>query len=315
VLPAFIFPAAFSAAVWTEAGVAGSLSNGSDSGSSTVRKSDRRLHPASHLVRRILSGVIVAEAALLLVYLAGVFGAYDLGYALSLLPPRGRALTTGLLTTLGFMAVVIPLGFSLGFAFGWARTSTAWPARAVATTYVEFFRGMPPIVLIAFAFLITIVLLKGNDRIDLFAFATGAGVMALAAHSGAYQAEIIRAGILSVPTGQVEAGEAIGMSKGTILTRITLPQMFRISLPALGNEFASLIKDTSLLSTIGALDLTFQGKNLSSVLITGGGSLDLVIIMWVEIAVLYFVITFVVSRSLLAIERRFRVPGLEAAQL
>ena len=264
---------------------------------------------------RVVFGSIGAGVALFLVYLAGVFGVYDLGYALYLLPPRGRALTTGLITTLGFMVVVMPLGFGLGFAFGWARTSRAWPARAVATTYVEFFRGMPPIVLIAFAFLITIVVFRGNDRIDIFALATGAGVMALAAHSGAYQAEIIRAGILSVPTGQIEAAEAVGMSRGTILARITLPQMFRISLPALGNEFASLIKDTSLLSTIGALDLTFQGKNLSAVLAVGGGNLDLVIIIWAEIAFFYFVITFVVSRALQAIERRFRVPGLEAAQL
>ena len=296
-------------------GGTGPLAKGSGSRSSTARRGGARLHLSRPFVVRFGSGIIVTGVAVLLVYLAGVFGTYDLAYALSLLPPRGRALTTGLLTTLAFMAVVIPLGFSLGFAFGWARTSRAWPARAVAATYVEFFRGMPPVVLIAFAFLITIVLLKGNERIDIFAFATGAGVMALAAHSGAYQAEIIRAGILSVPTGQIEAGEAIGMSKGTILARITLPQMFRISLPALGNELASLIKDTSLLSTIGALDLTFQGKNLSSVLVTNGGNLDLVIVIWVEIAVLYFVITFVVSRTLLAIERRFRVPGLEAAQL
>ena len=274
-----------------------------------------RLRVSKSVLLRIVAGSVGAVSALLLVYLAGVLGVYDLGYALYLLPPRGRALTTGLITTLGFMAVVMPLGFGLGFAFGWARTSRVWPARAVATTYVEFFRGMPPVVLIAFAFLITIVVFRGNDRIDIFALATAAGVMALAAHSGAYQAEIIRAGILSVPTGQIEAAEAIGMSKGTILTRITLPQMFRISLPALGNEFASLIKDTSVLSTIGALDLTFQGKNLSAVLATNGGSLDLVIIIWAEIALLYFVITFVVSRALQAIERRFRVPGLEAAQL
>jgi len=275
----------------------------------------RRIRLTRSLALRIVFGLIGAGAGLLLVYLAGLLGVYDLGYALSLLPPRGRALTTGLLTTLEFMALVMPLGFGLGFVFGWARTSRAWPARAVATTYVEFFRGMPPVVLVAFAFLITIVVFRGNDRIDIFALATGAGVMALAAHSGAYQAEIIRAGILSVPTGQIEAAEAIGMSKGTILARITLPQMFRISLPALGNEFASLIKDTSLLSTIGALELTFQGKNLSAVLAVGGGNLDLVIIIWVEIALLYFVITIVVSRALQAIEKRYRVPGLEAAQL
>ena len=267
------------------------------------------------LLLKVGLGAAGLAVGILIVYLAGYFGLYDLAYALRLFPPRGRALTTGLLTTLALVGIVTPVGFCFGFSFGWARTSHSWFARAVSTTYVEFFRGMPPIVLIAFAFLVTIVVLRGNERIDLFAFATGAGVMALAAHSGAYQAEIVRAGILSVPTGQLEAAEAIGMSKATIMARVTLPQMFRISLPALGNEFASLIKDTSLLSVIGALDLTFQGKNLSAVLATGGGNLDLVIIIWVEIAVLYFAMTFVVSRTLQAIEKRFRVPGLEAAQL
>ena len=267
------------------------------------------------LLLRAVAAVFGTWTALTLAYLAGLEGLYDLRYALSLLPPGGRALTTGLVTTLALMAVVIPIGFSLGFTFGWARTSHSWFPRALAATYVEFFRGMPPIVLIAFAFLITIVILRGNDRVDVFPFATSVSVLALAAHSGAYQAEIVRAGILSVPATQIEAGESIGLSRSTILTRITLPQMFRVSLPALGNELASLIKDTSLLSTIGALDLTFQGKNLSAVLVTGGGNIDLVIVIWVEIALLYFVITFVVTRTLQAIEKMYRVPGLEAAQL
>ena len=291
------------------------LARSSSGGSERAPTLQERITASKGLILRIAFGGIATVVAVFLLYLAGYVGLYDLDYALSLLPPRGRALTTGLLATLGFMTVVMPLGFGLGFFFGWARTSKVWLGRAVATTYVELFRGMPPIVLIAFAVLITIVVFRGNDRIDLFAFASLAGVVALAAHSGAYQAEIIRAGILSVPTGQTEAAEAIGMSKATILTHVTLPQMFRVSLPALGNEFASLIKDTSLLSTIGGLELTFQGKNLSAVLAVGGGNLDLVIIIWVEIALLYFLITFVVSRTLQAVERRFRVPGLEAAQL
>ena len=193
------------------------------------------------LLLRAVAAVFGTWTALTLAYLAGLEGLYDLRYALSLLPPGGRALTTGLVTTLALMAVVIPIGFSLGFTFGWARTSHSWFPRALAATYVEFFRGMPPIVLIAFAFLITIVILRGNDRVDVFPFATSVSVLALAAHSGAYQAEIVRAGILSVPATQIEAGESIGLSRSTILTRITLPQMFRVSLPALGNELAWMV--------------------------------------------------------------------------
>ncbi len=261
----------------------------------------------------IIATVVVSAFAL---YGVGLAGFYDLPYALSILPFRGRALTEGLIVTLTLIAMVLPVGFILGFAFGWARAAGSRPLRVLSTAYVEFFRGMPPIVLIAFAFLITIVLFKDNPRIDdPFAFAVQISVFALAGHSGAYQAEIIRAGILSVPTGQIEAGEAIGLSRGGILGRIIMPQMFRVSLPALGNEFASVIKDTSLLSAVGALDLVFQGKNLGARLVTTGGNIALVFILWGVIAVVYLIVTSVVTRSLQMIEKRYRVPGLEAAQL
>lgn len=260
--------------------------------------------------------VMGTVAGLALLYALGLLGLYDLSYALQILPFRGRALTTGFFNTLGLVGIVIPVGFALGFAFGWARTSHAWLTRTIATAYVEFFRGMPPLVLIAFAFLITIALVRDNPRIDdPNALASQIAVFALAAHSGAYQAEIVRAGILSVPAGQIEAGAAIGLSRGETLLHITLPQMFRVSLPALGNEFASVIKDTSLLSAVGALDLVFQGKNLAAILATRGGNIDLVFILWAEIAALYFVITYIVARTLQGIEKRYRVPGLEAAQL
>ena len=105
------------------------------------------------------------------------------------------------------------------------------------------------------------------------------------------------------------------MSQWGVMLYITLPQMFRVSLPALGNEFASVIKDTSILATVSILELTFQGVNLVSRLFQAGANPDFLFVVWVEIAILYFVLTFAVSRTLLAIERRFRVPGLEAPTL
>jgi polar amino acid transport system permease protein len=255
---------------------------------------------------------------LLIVYYLGVAGVYDLGLASRILP----ALVEGAETTLGLVAIVIPVGFALGFVFGFGRTSHSWFVRSVCTTYVEFFRGMPPVVLVWFAFIIIVLLITNveflNVRIqDPFAVATLMSVLALAGHSGSYQAEIVRAGILSVPAGQREAAEAIGMTRGSTMIHIILPQMFRVSLPALGNEFASVIKDTSILSVVGVMDLTFRGQNIVSRLFTSptGGSLSSIFVVWLEIAVLYFVVTFSVSRLLQWLEQRYRVPGLEAAQL
>ncbi len=262
-------------------------------------------------------GVLVGAGFLILL---GVLGVYDLSYAIAVLP----ALYQGFTTTLGLVAIIIPLGFVLGFILGNARVSRSWLIRAASTTYVEFFRGMPPTVLIWFTFAITIVVVDEipflRARIlDPLSLGILMSTIALAAHSSSYQAEIVRAGILSVPAGQREAGEAIGLTKGSILAHVTLPQMFRVSLPALGNEFASVIKDTSIISIVGALDLTFQGQNLVSALLSGGSStkvnLDIIFVVWVEIAILYFVMTFAVTRILQYIERRYRVPGLEAAQL
>ncbi len=252
-----------------------------------------------------------AVAAILVVLDLGLYGLFDVDYALRILP----ALSRGLTATLGLVVIVIPLGFLLGFAFGWGRTSHNGVLRWFSTSYVEFFRSMPPIVLIVFTYLITLALLAGNERFDATELAPAVSIVALAAHSGAYQAEIVRAGILSVPESQREAAEAIGMTREQIMYNVTLPQMFRVSLPALGNEFASVIKDTSLLATVSILELTFIGVNLVSTLIQRGGNPDLVFVVWIEIAALYFVLTFAVSRILHTVERRYRVPGLEAPQL
>jgi ABC-type amino acid transport system permease subunit len=119
--------------------------------------------------------------------------------------------------------------------------------------------------------------------------------------------------LLSVPAGQVEAADALGLSRFQTMFRVTLPQAFRVSLPALGNEFASVIKDTSLISAIGALELSFRG----TILVRGALKLGLnhVFIIWVEVALLYFVLTTVVTIIVRKVENRSKVPGLEAASL
>jgi polar amino acid transport system permease protein len=280
----------------------------------TNDKHRRILLPWS-LVRRIVTRAAIVLIVLTIVYLLGTLGLYDLGFVRK----NSNAFLHGAEYTVGLIAIVIPVGFTAGFAFGWGRTSHRWLPRSISTAYVEFFRSMPPLVLVVFAGLITILIVAKNPFLaarieDVGGFAISMSLLALSLHSGSYQAEIIRAGINSVPAGQHEAAAAVGLTRGQTVRYVVLPQMFRISLPALGNEFASVIKDTSLLSVVGAIDLTFQGKNLASLTALQGDIGDLTLI-WLVIAFIYLLMTLLVSRTLQGIERRYRVPGLEAAQL
>ncbi len=269
-------------------------------------------------VVKVLAFVGAIFVFMLAFYGLGLLGLYDLNYVMTKML---NGLKVGAINTLVLVGIVIPIGFGAGFLFGWGRTSHSWLVRSVSTWYVEFFRSMPPVVLVAFSSLIaTVVILRTpflEARIpDPASFALSIAVLALALHSGSYQAEIIRAGIQSVPAGQREAAEAIGLTKGRIMASVVLPQMFRVSLPALGNEFASVIKDTSILSVVGVIELMFMGNNLTSVLITSpGANFENINLIWISIAMVYFPMTFAVSRTLQMIERKFRVPGLEAAQL
>lgn len=254
------------------------------------------------------AGVGVAYAVLLFL---GTRGVYDLAYAQSIVP----ALLLGLKVTLEVLAVVIPGGFALGLTLGYLRTSRSRVVRGLAMLYVEFFRSMPPLVLIAFSALIGIIVLRPviPDPAVAQSIALWLGVVALTLHTGAYQAEIVRAGILSVPSGQTDAAQALGISRGRILLRVVLPQAFRVSLPALGNEFSSVIKDSSLLSFIGWLELS----NLASIETAAAVRLPGVappIVVYLEVAVLYFVVTFTVNSIVRGVENAFRVPGLEAAR-
>jgi polar amino acid transport system permease protein len=173
---------------------------------------------------------------------------------------------------------------------------------------------MPPLVLIVFSSLSAAVLFRRYFYVeDPFLASLALGVLALGFHSGGYQAEIIRAGIQSVPRGQVEAAYAMGLTPWQTLLSVVMPQAFRVSLPALGNEFSSVIKDTALLSAISAVELSYVASLFARDALTI--NLRLVIIPWLEAAILYFALTFLVIRTVKAVESRVKVPGLEAPSL
>jgi len=258
----------------------------------------------------LLVGLVAGVTAILIVFSLGYAGFYDVSYAASIVP----VLVEGAQLTILYSVVVISLGLGFGFLIGWGRTTRRWFLRSFGALYVEFFRSMPPLVLIAFAALVSFFVVRRYFPVlNPFAVGLAAGAFALALHSAAYQAEVVRAGILSVPSGQTEAAEAIGLRTPQIMVGITLPQAFRVSLPSLGNQFASDIKDTSLLSAIAALELSWRGESLVASAIAI--DFNLAFIIWTEVAALYFIITFIVTRTVRAVENRYKVPGLEAAQI
>jgi len=234
----------------------------------------------------------------------------------------GPTFASGVIGTLEFVALVIPVSVVLGFFIGWARVSRrrvlSWPV----AMYVDFFRGMPPLVLVIFAFLFGARMIpepfvsRFLAGVSLRDVSVTAAAIAVALHSSAFQAEIFRAGFQSIPKGQEEAAMALGMRPWQTMRHIILPQTFRLSLPPLGNELAVLIKDTSLLAVVaGGTELVGRSQNFVGTLSIQGYPLHWVFAIWTGVALSYFVMTFVVTRSLLALEKRFRIPGLESVSL
>lgn len=259
---------------------------------------------------RVVYGAAGVVVAVLVVLELGYLHVYRLTYALSVLGP----LETAFWTSLEVVAVILPVGFGIGFVVGWARTTRFVLLRGIGSAYVDFFRSMPPLALIFFFSLIAGLELRGSNinPYEIRTISLWMGVVALALHTGAYQAEIMRAGILSVPAGQTEAADAVGISRLRSMFIVVLPQAFRLSLPALGNEFSSSIKDTSLLSSIGWLELSGMAIDLASTSYTTG-YIYASLVIWFEAAILYFILTYVVTRAVRGIEDLYKVPGLEVA--
>lgn len=130
-----------------------------------------------------------------------------------------------------------------------------------------------------------------------------AGLIALSLNSAAYQSEIFRGGVQSISVGQIEAARSLGMTYNQALFNVVIPQALRNALPPYTNEFITMIKDSSLVMTIGVLELTLRGKLISA---TTGQSIPVLLF----VAILYFVLTFSTSRILRYVERRFAIPGM-----
>jgi len=167
----------------------------------------------------------------------------------------GPALAAGTLMTIKLALSALSVGLVLGLLGALAKTSPLKPLQWLGGTYSTLVRGVPELLWVLLIYFGTVSLMReigtwlGMENLELNAFA--AGTIALGLCFGAYATEVFRGAILAIPRGHREAGLALGMSKPRIFWRVTLPQMWRIALPGLGNLFMILMKDTALVSVIG----------------------------------------------------------------
>ncbi|WP_426243507.1 amino acid ABC transporter permease [Nocardioides sp. LHG3406-4] len=210
-------------------------------------------------------------------------------------------ITVGVKNTLIYTAIAFVCGLVLALILALMKLSPLGPYRWIATAYVEFFRGLPALLVILFmAFGIPIAFQWTPPG-----GAVGAGVIGLVLIAGAYMAETLRAGIQAVPKGQTEAARSLGMSPGHTNLAVVLPQAFRIVIPPLTNEFVLLIKDTALLFVIGFAadqrELTTLARDFLSSGPTAGTSTSLV-----QAAILYLIITVPLTQLVSWLEKRQR---------
>lgn len=200
---------------------------------------------------------------------------------------RGAMLTI----QIAFLGCII--GLTLGTILGVLYTSHVIPIRIMVGTFVTIIRGTPMLIQILFA-----VFLLPQLGISIPVF--WAMIIAIGLNSSAYISNIVRSGIASVGRGQIEAGKVLGLSNWQITRFIVLPQALRIALPALGNEFITLVKDSSLASVVGVMELTRRGQMEIS------RTYDALTI-YTGVALVYLAITTTLSLLISYAERRMNV--------
>ena len=210
----------------------------------------------------------------------------EIGYDTSYKP---GPLLMGLYMTIKVSVVSIIMALVIGLITGLMRISENPLFKNLSTVYIEIIRGTPLLVQIFIVYFFIGTLFNMTRFI--------AGAFALAVFEGAYIAEIIRAGIQSIPRGQTEASLALGMNYFQIMRYIIIPQAFKRVLPALAGQFISLIKDSSLLSVISITELTKAGREVVA-------STFSPFEVWFTVAALYFVVTYSLSLLDRYLERR-----------
>ncbi len=222
---------------------------------------------------------------------------FRLGAASSLLQLSGTAFVGGLALTFTLAIAGIVLSFPLGVLLALGRASTMPIVRMISTTYIELVRSVPLITWLYIGSNLLNLFLAGVVDIDSVVRA----IIAITLFSAAYLAENVRGGLQSIPKGQYEAADAVGMSVVQKTVLITLPQALKAVIPALVGQVISLFKDTSLVSIIGLFDLLYIAR---TVVPGQSANLGSIMEMTVVAAAIYWVFTFTFSRSSMRLERR-----------
>ena len=233
--------------------------------------------------------IITVWCELLLMFLL-FFDTFDLSYSF-IATKVGFMITQGVFTTVYVSATSIAIAFVLALLGATARLSSNGFAIAIASFYTSFFRGVPLLIQIYLIYL-------GIPQLGYVVGAVPAGILALSLCYGAYMTEIFRAGISSIPRGQWEASRAIGLSPLQTMMRVILPQSMRLIIPPTGNQFISMLKDSSLVSVIGVWELMFLAR-------TQGRAEFRHLEMLITAAVLYWLLSIVLETVQARLEKHF----------
>jgi His/Glu/Gln/Arg/opine family amino acid ABC transporter permease subunit len=214
------------------------------------------------------------------------------GFEFSIIAAYWPDFWRGTVATLQYSLLSLLLAISIGLVVALARISRARALQIVSRIYIDVIRGTPALIQIFFIYF-------GTPALGLNLSAPVAGVIALGVNSGAYLAEIFRAGIEGVDSGQWEAGRAIGMTDGQIMRRLILPQAAVSVVPPSTGEFTSLVKGTSLLSTVAITELTRVGQQIIGVTFRP-------IEAYVAVGTIYLVLNAIISQASVVLERRIK---------
>ena len=242
-------------------------------------------------------GLVIGTVLLVIVLIAAVPNPYGRIF---------RFVSDGISITIVTTLVSFILMIFLGLLGGLGRNSKNRLVNGIASLYVEIVRGIPLLVQLIFWYYAFPSLVRGaGDQFHVaplshfIAPALPMAIFGLTICYGAYMSEIFRAGIQSIPKGQIEAARSLGMSNGQTMQHVVLPQAVRVILPPVGNEFVSLLKDSSLVSVVAVTDMTRRGQEFM-------GATFITLPTWAMVALLYLVMTLFSARIVAWIEKRVK---------
>ncbi len=181
--------------------------------------------------------------------------------------------------------IALVASFVLGTIIAVMRIAPLKIVNVIGTVYVEFIRNIPLVVIVFFIFIVAGI------------SGTAAGVLGLTIYAAAFIAEAIRAGIMAVPKGQLEAARSSGLTYGQAMRFIVLPQAIKIVIPPLGNQFINLVKNSSVLGIVAGFDLMYQADLVSS-------QTYVVFDVYIFVALFYLVLTIPLSLGVGYLEKR-----------